>query len=497
MNNQQTNEKLSPGIRKVSSIDLLDDEGKNTAIDKILQTREARKIIADILSTFLNASAGDSRIKKIIMKVMGSYINKFFYRPEDIFDPEELKFLFEDEQFIKNITQPMPELINDFFDAVITMTSTIERLPSDEKKEILHYLSSSMATGQLGQFINGCTRIMNSIHKDDPEFITKALTPGLKEMINNADFGELKNFINGMVNDLTSLVKAANGTMFDNPAKVVLSLSFFPSIANMLIKIIEDIVVRFNEFPPDLVADVILSLLRDVDAKTLGVLSNNAMELIRKIHVGSALIGDPGMPQSRLDITRLIEKYTAELDVELLWKFNEILAQSKEQFDLSMLNVLKNRPELVIKRLQNASKLKNYRVKSANEKLAMLENMPEKETFDALSEGVSKLDTNLMAEWINLSTLLLNRLNNSNPDLLSEMADEFISTLDLYELEDTMKWAVENFKEPLKPLGEILVPSLIKMAADWISTDEHEQDEELEQAKKTIIQFLNNKEVAA
>ncbi len=497
MNSQHSKSGLSLGIRKVSSMDLLDDEGKNTAIGKILQTREVRQTLGDILPDLLNAFAGDSRIRQFIMKFVGKYLNKILSRPNDIFEHKELQLLFEDERFIRNVVRPLPDIINGLFDVIVSMVGTVEQMPTDEKKEALGKLLSNMSTGQTGELINRFGRIMSDIYRDDPEFLTKTIGPGLAKLIDDTDFGDLKVFLEATFTDMTSLVKVINGALFGKPAKIVLLLTILPMLVNMIVKILKDVVERFNEFPPDLVADVILSLFREVNAKTVGSLSNETMELIRKISVGSALLGDPGMPQCRLDFAEFIEKFTAEIDLELLWKFNDAIAQSKERFDLSMLTVLKKNPAMVTNRLKNSPNLRNYRVKSANQKLGLLEKMPEKETFAALSEGISKIDANLMAEWVNLSSLIINRLNNSSPDLLPDLVEEFISTLDLYELEDTVKWTVENLGETLQPLGRILLPNFIKMAADWISTNGDEYDEELSQARETIVQFLNPKEVAA
>jgi len=496
MNKQSDNERFPAGIQKVSTLDLLEDDGKNTAIDRLLQTREVRQALGRILPVFLNASAGNSRVKKVTMKAAGNYLNKLLSRPDDIFAHQELKRLFADERFAQNITEPLPEFLQGFFELLTTLMATIENLPFAERKEIINRLAASLSTGPAGEMINSFARIMINLHRDDPEFLTRALTPGLEKLIDGTDFGELKNFLNDALKDMTALVKAANGMLFERPAKLVLLLSNIPQFGNMLTKVFTDLFTRFNEFPPDLFADVILSILREVDAKTVALLTNETLELVRKIHIGSALIGNPGMPQARLDLTQFIEKVTADLDHELLWKVKGFLAQSREQFELSRLTVLKSRPDLVLERLRNAPELKNYQFKSANERLALLENMPEDTTSAALAEGIARVDANLMAEWVNLTTLLFNRLNDSDSDLLPGLVEEFISTLDLYEVEEAIKWTAANLSGALKPVGSILMPNLIKMAADWIS-DYDECDEELVQARKTIVRFLNHEEVTA
>ena len=497
MNKFQAHFKSPSGIQKVSAIDILEDEGKNTAINQILQTREVRQTLGNILPNVLHALAGDSRVKMFIMKLLGKYLNKSLSRPDDIFEKKELQLLFENNQFLQNVAEPLPDIINGLFDMLTTMAGTLEELPTAEKKEAMGKVFSTISTGRTGELINRFSRIMIDIHKDDPEFLTRTIGPGLVKLIDTTDFGELKIFLDGTFKDMTSLAKLISGAMFDKPAKVVLLLSTVPMLANMVTKILEDIVGQFNKFPPDLVSDVILSLFREVDAKTVGMLANKGMELFRKINVGSALIGDPGMPQCRLDFAEFIDEFTDQIDIELLWKFKDLLGQSKERFNLSLLAVMKKKPELVIAGLKNAPKLRNYQLQATKRKLGLIENLPEEKALDALKKGLADTDSNSMAEIINIAAVMINRLNESDANLLPDLVDEFISTLDLYEIEDTVKFTMENLGEVIKPLGHVIFPNLIKMTADWLSENGNGQSEELIQARETIVQFLNHNEVAA
>lgn len=496
MKNINSRPEFTAAIRKVSDVDMADD-GNFPVIAKILQTREVRQMLGNILPDLLRIFAGKSVVKRSIMKGVGKYLKKSLSRPGDIFEEQELRLLFEDGNFVQSIATPIPEMVNGLFEVISTAVSTIEGFETDEKKALFASLFSASSDPQTATLITRFARIFIDIHGDDPEFLTRTLGPGLARMIDNTDFGDLKVFLDGTFKDITSLTRVINEAMFDKPAKVVLLLTILPMLVNMLAKILDDTVGRFNSFPPDLVADVILALVREVDARAVGALTNEVMELFRKINVGSALIGDPGMPQCRLDMSRFIEDFTAEIDIDLLWKFREAVAVSRERVDLSMLAVLKKNPDLVINRLRKAPGLKNFRIKSANQKLELIENLPEKEATEALSEGIAKIDTNLIAEWINLSTLLLNRLNESSPDVLPGLADQLISTLDLYAVEDTVKWAVENLGEVLKPLGRIIMPNLIKMAAGWLSANGDGYDEDLAHARETIFGFTAQKEVEA
>ena len=112
MKKMNTPSELPAGILKLSDVDLAELEGKNTAVARILETREVRQALASILPDVFNVIAGDSRFKRAIMKMVGRFLNKSLSRPQDIFEAEELAPLFDDPQFVKHLAGPMPELIN-------------------------------------------------------------------------------------------------------------------------------------------------------------------------------------------------------------------------------------------------------------------------------------------------------------------------------------------------------------------------------------------------
>ena len=77
---------------------------KNTALADILQTREVRQTLSDVLPDVLDVFAKESKIGKLILKQVGNFLKKRLARPQDSSGDKELQRLFADQQFIKNIT---------------------------------------------------------------------------------------------------------------------------------------------------------------------------------------------------------------------------------------------------------------------------------------------------------------------------------------------------------------------------------------------------------
>ena len=77
---------LPLGIHKLSEIDLAGETGKNTALSKMLRTREVRQTLSSVLPDVLTVLAKDSKIGKFIMKAVGKLLTRLLTRPHDIFE---------------------------------------------------------------------------------------------------------------------------------------------------------------------------------------------------------------------------------------------------------------------------------------------------------------------------------------------------------------------------------------------------------------------------
>jgi hypothetical protein len=497
MNNLQTNAKTPHGIQKVSSIDLLDDEGKNTAIGKLLQTREVRQTIGNILPDVLSVFAGNSRIKQLVMKAVGSYINKMLSRSDDVFENKELQLLFQDERFISNVVQPLPDIIGGLFDVINTTVGTIEALPTMEKKEVLEKLFSNMSGENTAGILTNLSRVMSDIYKDDPEFLAQMVGHSLANLLVKTDFGEVKEFLEYLTGDMKKILEIVNDQFFDHPTKVVLLLNMIPDVANLVVNIANDIVERFNEFPPDMVGDAVFNLMNNIDAKNTGKLVNELLELSRKLNIGSALLGERSSPKFRQDIEIILKKIIEQIDIEVLWKFHEALAQGRETLNHAMTKVLKQKPEVVMQKLRKAPPLKNYQTKILLNKLSLLDNLPESKVVDSLSEGLSDIDASSIAEVINLSSILVNNIKQLNPEIIPNLIGELVNSIDLYECEEALIWIIDVIGNEFKPVGQKIMPHLIKTVGQWMDPEDDEVRKDVDWVRETINNFLNNKEVAA
>ena len=486
---------LPAGIIKLSEIDLAELEGKNTAIARILETREVRQALANILPDMLNVIAGDSRFKRVIMKMVGKFLNKSLSRPKDIFEVEELAPLFDDPQFIRHIAEPMPDLINGLFDLITAAVETIEHLDTDDKKEIFGDLVSKISTGQTGAIITRTCRIINDLHGSDPEFFTKALAPGFEKWIESVDFGELKEMVDNAGQDGRAFVEMVNHVIWQYPAKMVLLLSLIPSIANGLTVFLDISVGKLNELPPDLLTDVILSFINEVDAEPVAGVLNQLTEIVRKVHTGSALLGEPGAPQLPRVLSDMIEKIIDRTDPITLWKAKIALAETKATIGQAISESMTSRPNFKHLNIIMGPELTNIRLKALNQRLAAWDSEDDEELAKSFSQNLSAYDAQELAEVLNNTLRIINRLGDERPAIFTEFAAQVMNAIDDYELSETARRLFNGVSTEMKPAARAVVPGLVTWICDVLQPEDDEYEEDAEKARNALRSLLVKEEV--
>jgi len=114
----------------------------------------------------------------------------------------------------------------------------------------------------------------------------ESLRPIVRELVENIDFGEVKEAAEFHRENIGDAVAMINEELWRYPAKVICLLSLLPAAANMTVSAAKETLMPINKLAPDLLADVVFSLVDDVDGKNIGELINELSELVRKIRTG-------------------------------------------------------------------------------------------------------------------------------------------------------------------------------------------------------------------
>jgi len=394
----------------------------------------------------------------------------------------ELVRIWADKNPLKNkISGPLEKIIRNGF------------LPEPEE----NYSSLLGSAENIGKLITIAARTLTKVHESNPDFLARTFEPGFKKFIEGIDFGELRDLMDGSADDIAALVKMANDVAWLYPAKLVLTLSFIPDIVNGMLLIVKESVSRFNQTSPDIVADIVLSLVRKIDGRSAGKCFNELIELIRSIHTGSALIGDPGTPKFLQDISKLFQDAAEFVDGEVLAKARVALAEDREAISNATIDVLKENPDLWLKQLMRYADIINPGIRSKSYRMSALEELPEEDLTAAVDNGISDLDMQEAAEVMNLFSTLFNRVHSLKPAILEKLATQFVNALDLYELKDAAGRMMTDLGESFRPAGRAILPHLIKAVCGIMEPADDEYEDDMAEVREMLRTVLAGEEASS
>jgi len=324
------------------------------------------------------------------------------------------------------------------------------------------------------------------------------LRPGFREIIENIDFGELKEALDCSQDDITAVVKMANEEMWRYPAKVVCLLSLLPSVANTAVSAVKETLTPINNLAPDLLGDVVLSLADEIDGKNIGLVINELCEMVRKIHTGSVLLGEPGKPQSANTLSHFMNETMSTMDINLLLKAKAYLAEIKEMALQNLINLLEQSPELSREFFQShfvsliASIRKWSRKADAFERLFSDEDIARE-----FARGMSEIDAQEIAGTISRLCGMLNRVRATTPGIIRNTLSQTINSVDAVEVGETVQWFTEDVVESLKPVATEVLPPLIRGLADLLRPNSSGIPAEIADALEYLKNAINSKEAAA
>jgi len=461
---------------------------------KILQTKEFEEILHILIPEVVNRWAGTSVAKKIVSRPIKSHILKSFTRSNG-----RSPSLFKNPDLTCNLLESISTLPDVVIKSLHEVCKTIEALPSKDKEEILGKILSKMNGAETGAAFTSAVRIVNEIHNTHPTFFADHFKASFEKWVESVDFGEIKDFADNSGTDILALVKNVNDALWNYPAKPVLLATLIPGVVNLALGVLQDTVARFNSFPPDLLADVLLSMLRELDGRHIGLLVNELTEFVRKSHTGSALIGDTSSPKFPDDLSRLLEETLNTIDLKRLWKALVAIQNGKDSVNKVWVELLKDHPDLVVEFLNRCPSALNAGISGMNRKVALVEALPEEEVAEVAEKGISALNLSDLADTINMLCMTANRIRKQKPDVITSMISQFTNSVDLFELEDTLKWLAKDVLDELKPVGRLVAPQIVVMLSEWLAPDENDNgyDEETEKALNALQARLLNREVRA
>ncbi len=458
----------------------------------ILKARETRGLVVDVVPDIVDAWAGDSRLRKKIAGQIEGFVKKKLNGRER---ETTLTDLIHDAAFTASAARFLPTALTVLVDALNALTEHLEQATETDRQRFVAELVDSLARTRVGDSVSVILKTLNRCYEENPAYLSEKLAPALVRRMEELDFGEIRDFLDLSAGDMKTLVVAAMDTLYKYPSKLVLGLSFIADIVNSTTFVSAEFLAMTNRISPDLLTDVVFSIFRKVDGKSAARLLNQVSEIVRKLHTGSALLGDPGTTQLPMDLTRFLEDFLSVFDGELMWKAKVAFEEEKEIVARVFYQVMKENPERLERRMIRYSSLKNARIRALLHHLSAMTQLPEQDVADSAEKGLTAVETQDLAEVVNLFFLFMNTISDLKPALIPGLVTQFVDALDLYEVNDGLEQFFETVGEALIPLERVIVPKAVKHLCAVLAPRDDDYEPEAAEARNMLRALLLGEEV--
>jgi hypothetical protein len=315
-----------------------------------------------------------------------------------------------------------------------------------------------------------------------------------RRFIEAVDFGELKEALDRSSARSGPYIKMIYEELWRYPAKVVCILSMLPALSNTALIGLRETAAPLNRMAPDLLADVVISLIKDVDAKEISSVVNELAELVRKLHTGSALIGEPGRPALPELFEKISIEVTGSIDLPLFLKASLMLAEIRGQFDRAISGAVNSNPDLMKEKLTKEFRKTASAAASFESTLDAVERGFSDDELEALiTTGLAEIDFQELAFTVSRLCELINRAYEINPDLIKGLLSQFFSSLDSFETAQTVGLITADVVESVRPAAPALLPPILKGIGDIISSARAENPGEMGEALDYLSRSLKEK----
>jgi hypothetical protein len=377
------------------------------------------RLAGSVLPEVLTALAGEGPIGKKLSRVAGRCIRSACHARARLTAQKEPGTIRQDAALAMDMGGVAVHLLNHSMAA-------FSQLPNREKKALLDHMVERLDTAGMGRALTDILQVAQ-----DGAGSRDLLREKLSAFLEATDFGEVTDAAAGARDRLLPVWEEALDVLWSYPSKVVCLLAALPPLAGLAANAGARGLAPFNQLPPDMLVDVIVSLIHDLDGKAVGALVNQGTELVRKLHVGSTLIGDPGRPALPLAVERLMQSVLDAVDLDALATARLNWSQLADAMAGQQLSCIEQRPEWNRAGLQADLGFFSFRARVFSRRVNRWESLPDEALAQAVADGLSDLDAGELADACNRCLDLAGRVMDIRPDLMPNLFGAFVEEIDL------------------------------------------------------------------
>lgn len=292
------------------------------------------------------------------------------------------------------------------------------------------------------------------------------------ETIATHDLSVMKECSDAIAQHAPQVVGTVARDIWAYPAKVLVILGCIPSFANCIIRSANNVLQPLNEQAPDLLADVIIALIKEIDAKMLGCTANQLLEIIRKFDTGDELIKESSSSPFEIAAKDIMAEVFSDGDA---WqKTYQRLLSLKNKIHNGIFEAVHDNPQtlrsmmhvVMLNKLQNIAMARKYLLEYS---LYRPDELPVEE----------------IAQLFNAVLRYITVLHDEHPDVFMSLINRFSHAIDTGVVEEFINTAGDCFTA-LQPVLNKMFPFVLTCWTKLL----HEEDEGMQQARKAFARAL-------
>ena len=457
-------------------------------IAELLNTREGRQFISEAVPEIIALWSGEKRLRKPAARLAERSIKKSF-SPEA---PEagSLKELTSDRDFLSRLRKALMTGKASGSALTADLLHSLGTLPPEE---LMEWGDLILKRDQQGEgLITLTAKILNTVHEKNPRYLSEMTEKELKGIFERNDFGEIAEAASALLNNLSAAAETGGQVLWQYPAKAICLLSLVPELVNAVMKLLLFQLRPLNGIAPDLLTNVIESLLEQVDSTTAGAIISESGELIRKIDTGNALLGEPGKPALPPLMRKKLTDFMKYIDTDILIHALKAWTRAKAEIKKEAARLSTADPSLAQYQAVKPFRKADEKLKEAEEYLNLLEIFFERGSNITLD---SMPDPATAADLVNRGAEIINEAPDKTRKAAADFITQFFESLDGPEISRAVESITSTLVTSLKPVASEVLPPVIRGIADLLRPDPENPSDEMNEALSLLRETLAGREV--
>jgi hypothetical protein len=382
------------------------------------------------------------------------------------------EYILDTGTFRHLCTTVVPDLLNVVPQTLNALGQSLQKESDSDQTKDLSDLIQRLNIHKWVETFSTWLEISHTVQSENPHFLSQHLGRAVETFLMKIDFAVFKDVLKQSAEDMNALSENINSVLWNYPAKMVLLCSIIPLAGNTACLIARNTLKHFNAVPPDALTDIIISLIKEINIEQFSDLINESAELIRKIHTGSALIGEPGYDALTQQLNRIFGVLSSTLDKETLKKARQAIWKIKTAFRDARMDAITNDPEQLADTIHQWFVHHQQTMKNLNYFAEIVDNLPDELLSETIGNHIQDMDLSEGAETINIIVRQIFRLNKIDPEGFQTALFQWIDALDMNDLESLAEQLSPQAMEQVAPIIQRIGPPVINAFCDAMEKNE-------------------------